>query len=127
MLAPVDLEGAVYTYLTPRLTGATVATRLPSTLPSKFVRVTRAGGSGRNLVQSDVRLLVECFADNSTDAFTLARMAYAHLWAAADSFIVPGVWVTQVELTEPVNFPDDSIARARYQFLAQMTTSLTEA
>lgn len=126
-LAPVDIEAAAVTHLKPRLGGAGVATRIPNPMPATFTRVTRAGGSARNLIQADARLLVECFADNDVAAFDLARLAYAHLWAAAGTFLAPGVWVDRVELTDPVNFPDPTAAKkSRYQFVAQMTASLDE-
>jgi hypothetical protein len=125
MLAPVDIEGAVVTMLNDAL-AAPVATRVPNARPAEFVRVTRTGGQSRNLVQSDARVLVECWAADGVAAFGLARMAYAHLWASADSFIADDVWVGRVDLTEPVNFPDPDTDSPRYQFLATLTTSLVE-
>lgn len=124
MLAPPDVEAAVVSLLAENMT-ADVGTRVHSGADGEYVRVTRAGGGSRNLIQTDPRLLVECWADDSVAAFDLARMAYALLWSAADSFMAPGVWVSRVQLDDPVNFPD-STGRARYQFLATLTASLTE-
>lgn len=125
LYAPPDVEGAAVTMLNAALTPP-VSTRVPNPRPATFVRITRAGGQGRNLAQSDARLLVECWADDSVAAFDLARLAYAHLWAARDSYM-GAVWVTRVDLTDPVNFPDPALpAASRYQFLATLTTSLTE-
>lgn len=125
MLAPVDLEAPVAAYLTGRL-GAEVSTRVPNPRPATFVRITRAGGQARNLVQSDVRLLVECWAPDETSAFDLARYAYAYLWAAA--FTTLGeVRIQAIELTEPVNYPDPTIPdQDRYQFIATATCSLAQ-
>lgn len=121
-LAPVDIEGAVVSVL-----GAGAATRVPNPRPDgPLIRVTRAGGVTVNLIQSAPRVLVECWDDDEVAAFDLARLAYARLWAAADSFLTPDVYVTRIELTEPVNFPDPDTNKPRYQFVAALTTSLTE-
>lgn len=126
LYAPPDIEGAVVTLLDAG-TSADVSTAVPNPRPAgPMIRVTRAGGSGRNLIQSTPRVLVECWDADEVAAFNLARLAYARLWAAADSFLVPGVYVTRIELTEPVNFPDPDTDQPRYQFIAALTTSLTE-
>lgn len=122
MLGPIDVEGEVVTLLNAALT-PTVSTRIPNPRPASHVRVTRAGGQGRSLVQSDVRLLVECWGPDSTEAFDLARLAYAHLWATYGD---ASTWGGAASLTEPVNFPDPDTDSPRYQFLATITTSLTE-
>lgn len=122
MLAPVDIESEVYVLLDGVL-DADVATKVPNPRPDKFVRVTRAGGQGRNLVQSDPRLLIECWAPDSVSALNLARMAYAHLWAHYGS---SSVWGGRASLTEPVNFPDSETKSPRYQFIATITTNLAE-
>lgn len=124
--APPDLEGAAVALLSDL--ADSVSTRLPRSFPDSLIRVTRAGGGSRNLIQTDPRLLVECWArDGGVAAFDLARMAYGRMWAAADSFWTPGVFVTRVDLDDPVNFPDpDAQNHARYQFLGTLTVSLTE-
>lgn len=122
MLAPVDVEAEVVTLLNTALTPP-VSTQIPNPRPASHVRVTRTGGQGRNLVQSDPRVLVECWAPDSTAAFELARLAYAHLWATYGD---AAVWGGRASLTEPANFPDPSTDSARYQFLATITTDLTE-
>src|SRR5215510_8938301 len=113
-IAPVDIESVVCGYLAPYL-GVLVSTRVPNPdpdpMPKSWVRVTRAGGQPRNLVQTDIRLLVECWAVSETDAFDLARWAYAYLWAAQYQTLgLPDtpVHVMAVGFSEPVNFPDPS-------------------
>lgn len=126
MLAPVDIEAAVVTVLDAG-TSASVATKVENPRPAgPLIRVTRAGGIGVNLIQSAPRVLVECWDDDEVAAFNLARMAYAVLWAGADSYLAAGVYVTRIELTEPVNFPDPDTKKPRYQFVAALTTSLQE-
>lgn len=123
MLAPVDIEGEVVALLDDEMS-VHVGTRLPNPVPEDgAVRVTRAGGNARNLMQSDPRLLVECFAADSVAAFSLARTAYAHLWA---TYGTTDTWGGRANLSEPVNFPDPSTKGARYQFVAQILTNLTE-
>lgn len=119
MLVPADVEAAMVTLLP----GA--HTRVPPTRPAEFTRVSRAGGNERNIVQSDVRLLVECFAADSVAAFARAARAWG-LIKAAEGTTVGGVWISRAEMTEPVNYPDQTTRQARYQFVAQLTTSLQE-
>ncbi|MFT4081187.1 MAG: hypothetical protein QM638_01245 [Nocardioides sp.] len=124
ILAPVDIETAVCDLLTTK-TGLTFATRVPNPRPSgeAYGRVTRSGGSPRNLIQSDPRVLVECWAPDDVAAFDLARLAYGHLWA---NYGGSGVWGGRISLTEPVNYPDPDTASPRYQFIATITTDLEE-
>lgn len=120
MLAPADVEAAVCDLLG----GSTrVPTDLKASLPA--VRVLRVGGDGANLIQSRARLTVECWAADEVAAFDAARLAWARLWAKQDSF-VGAVWVSKVELTEPVNLPDVDAGLPRYQFIAQLTVALDE-
>lgn len=119
-LAPVDVEAAVATLLG----GATrVPTNLRSSLP--FTRILRVGGDSVTLVQVRTRLTVECWAASEIEAFAAARKAWARLYNAADSF-VGDVWVSRVELTDPVNLPDVEADLPRYQFVAQLTVALQE-
>ena len=126
LLGPVDVEAAVVSLLDGS-TSANVATAVPNPRPTGgYVRVTRAGGGQRNLIQSDSRLLIECWHDDEVSAFDLARRCWALLWAAQDSFISAGVYATRIDSGEPVNFPDPDTGSPRYQFLSTLTTSLTE-
>ena len=127
LLGPADVKTAAITFLDASMPSASVAGRVPNPRPTgRYLRVTRAGGQPRNLIQSDPRLLIECWDDDETAAFNGAQLAYALLWAATDSYLSGDVYVTQIVLTEPVNFPDPDTKQPRYQFLATLTTSLTE-
>lgn len=119
-LAPADVEVALVDFLPDP-----VATRVPEERPEAFTRVTRAGGDRQNLAQGVTRVLVECFATDEAVAFTRAQTAWAKLGAARQSYLADGVWVTRVELTDPVNFPDPETKLPRFQFIASLTLSLT--
>lgn len=119
-LGPVDIEGALI-----GVVAAPASTRIPNPRPAAFTRITRAGGTDLNVVMSRPRVLVECFAGSSTAAFERAAEAYAAIRDLLRT-TAGGVWFAEVELTEPVNFPDDATGMARYQFVAQLTTSLRE-
>jgi hypothetical protein len=124
-VTPVDVESAARAYLGPRV-GVPVSTHVPNPRPPSFVQVTRAGGQARNLVQSDVRLLVECWDVTETGAFDLARITYGQLWRVPPGYMAD-VLVMGMELSEPVNYPDPSTPAAhRYQFIATATTSLAD-
>lgn len=125
-LAPPDAETAVVTFLDAAMTGCTVATKVPNPRPAGcYGRVTSIGGTGRNLIQADPRLLLEFWDDDEQGAFEAAQMAWALLWSAQDSFMTPAVYVTQVTSTLPVNFPDQDSKSPRYQFISTLTASLT--
>jgi hypothetical protein len=126
LLAPVDIEAAVITLLGAAMTSVDFATGIPNPRPTRYGRITRSGGQARNLIQSDVRVLLEFFGPDETTAFQDAQMGYALLWAAQDSYLDANVYATQILLTEPVNFPDPDTKSSRYQFVATITTSLTE-
>lgn len=120
-VAPVDVEAAVCDLLGAR-------TRTPDNLSPanpNACRVLRAGGQRSTLVQSQARLTVECWAATDPDAFDAARLAWARL-AAAEHGFVGDVWVSRVELTDPVNLPDVDAGLPRYQFIAQLTVALDE-
>lgn len=113
MLGPVDIEAAYADLLD-------VNTHTPTR------RVSRTGGPGPlNVVQSAVRLLVECYGADSVAAFNNAAQAWALINANQGAF-VGDIWVSRVELTEPVNNPDPATDSDRYQFVAQPTVSLQE-
>lgn len=128
LLAPVDIEAAVVTLLGSAMEAVDFATEIPNPRPpgGRYARVTRAGGQGRNLVQSDPRVLIEMFGPDETTAFNDAQMAWAVLWGAQDSYLDEATYATQIQSTEPVNFPDPATEDSRYQFLSTITTSLTE-
>lgn len=121
MLGPVDVEGEVVTLLT----GAadSVGTEVPNPRTDTIIRVTRAGGSARNAMQADVRLLIECWAADSVAAFNLAATAYARL---RDRYGPADVWGGRAGLADPVNFPDPDTESPRYQFVATILTDLQE-
>lgn len=123
ILAPPDIEAAVVELLSARMDAAT---KIPNPRPPKHVRVTSAGGTGRNLIQDEPRLLIESWAAADAEAFDQSRLAHGLLWAAQHSFLAPGVWVSGVNLTVPANFPDPDTRMPRYQFVAQLIVSKTE-
>lgn len=121
MLLPPDIEGQVIALLTARMpTVGSIATTVPNPRPSNetYIRVTRTGGAGRDLVQTDPTVLIECWAPDSTSALDVARLAYGHLWAAYGG---SETWGGRASFTEPVNFPDPDTTSPRYQFIATLT------
>lgn len=127
MPRPIPVEQALVAYLGPKVTPATVATKVPQTRPAAFVKVTRAGGDVLSIGQSRVRVLFECWASTDSAAWTLAGTTWGAVWDADDpDEIHPGVEVMEVELSEPVNYPDLASGSPRYQFLASLTVNLKE-
>ena len=119
VLATPDVEALVVSYLSTVLGDAAnrVSTKVNNPRPDKSVRVSRTGGPRLNVVTDAPQILVECWADNETDACDLARYAHAYMWALPQTD-VGGVWVRGVsELGGVQNFPDPDSDSPRYQFV----------
>ena len=121
-----DTEAAVVTFLNAALTPP-VSTRTPNPRPAAYVRVSSAGGRSTNPATADPQVLVESYAGSSVTASTNALDAWHALSAARGSFIAPGVWLVTADCGVPVNFPDPDTTDARYQFVASLALSKTEA
>lgn len=112
-MRPRDVEGDLITLL--GTTAVPVSTLVPNPRPAKFIRVSRAGGDRRNLIQEQPLVIVECWADTSVGAFTIAQDAWSEIDAE---------YGDDAGLTSPVWFPDPDTAQARYQFTVNLFASL---
>ena len=115
-----DVEGAAVTFLRTGLSSlgksATVATKVPSTMPASMVRVSLTGGTRENVVTDRPQLTVECWAPDTVAASDLARTCHGLMHSAA-GFTVGTVWVRRAEDIGGVQFfPDHDTAKPRYQF-----------
>ena len=112
-LAPVDAESFAVAQLRAGMTArgdtATVATKVPTTRPSRMVRVSLADTYTVTLAHFGSALLVECWAPTEAAAGLLARRAYGILRALADHDQVVGF----EEVGGIVNFADET--GPRYQ------------
>lgn len=89
-----------------------------TSLPSRFIRVTRAGGGMINLVTDNARILVECWSD-SDDAEKFANAARAVITASAGGRYAGGFirGVDNEYDDGPVDFPDPLVtSHDRQQF-----------
>lgn len=124
-LTTPDIEAAIVAHLNGL--AEHVATRVRNPRPPTFIRVTRQGGRGRNLITSDIRVLIECWAGDETTALGLARNAYARIWSGQHSWLAGRVWVGGIGFNEPVQFPDpDAPELVRFQFLISVTVGLEQ-
>lgn len=126
-MALVPVEQSLVEYLEV-VTPWSVSTRVPESKPPQFVVVARSGGAPANIAQSQPVVRVECWGASPTEAWAVVQMvwpvvAYLHL-LPGDT--IPGMWVQDVEVTEPVNYPDTSTTYARYQFMATITATAKE-
>lgn len=111
-----DAEAMAVSWLTGKLAGVDVATKVPNPRPDLFVKVSRTGGARRDLAYREARLTFECWALNETDASGLAELGYAHM-CAAQAETINGAFVRKVTTTGvPVYFEDPVAQRPRYQF-----------
>lgn len=125
MVAPVPLEQAFVAYLSPL--GVPVGTRVPKSRPASFVRVLRVGGVRLNRAQMESRMVFECWGASDSQAWSLARSAWALVNAAPEvDGIGMSVEVMDTDLTEIVNNPDVATGSPRYQFAADLITNLKE-
>jgi hypothetical protein len=115
-----DAEAAVVRYLRPLLVSHTaeVHVRVPTTRPSKFVTVRRAGGTADKVFD---RPLIDVFAWAPTDeeAKDLAQLVRALLGQMRGS---PGSGVRSVADYAGLSPAPDPSAQARWTFSVQLTT-----
>lgn len=120
-LAPV--EQSLVAYLR-EVTGKRFSTRVPADRPDEFGVIARAGGSRRNLVQSDVMIQAQIWGSESVNPWPLTKVAWEAL-ARADEVELPhGLVVMRLNLTEPVNYPDEATGTPRYVFVFQPTVNI---
>ena len=97
-------DATIVAYLTPLATGATVATKVPTTVPTKFVHVVATGGAGRrSTVLDDRTVAIECWANTYADAAALMASMDGHMHNARH---VAGSAILNVEaFSAPVELP----------------------
>jgi len=118
VLVTPDAEAAAVTFLRSKLGALAdkVATKVPSTMPNKMVRVSLTGGTRVNVATDTAQLTVECWAPDEPTASNLARTAQAHMFSAAGT-TAGGVFVRRVDSVGGVQFfPDPDTTKPRYQF-----------
>lgn len=124
--ALVPVEQALVAYIEAG-TSFSASTRVPNPRPSQFVTVVRNGGVvvGWSLAQPVVR--VECWGGSDSQAWAVVSAVWPLVAGMADvpEADVPRMFVNAVEVTEPVNFPDQT-GTPRYQFLATLTVTPKE-
>lgn len=124
MVAPVNVEGALVSWLSAGLSGVSVSVRVPTPRPDSFVRVRRLGGIRGNLAQENPLVLFESWAPSVSAAFTLAQRVWALVDAADGLTITSGVFVAETGLTVPVPIDDPDTGTPRYQFTGNMVVNL---
>lgn len=108
-----DVEALVITYLK-GLFSCTVATEVPKTRPDQFIKVTATGGRKIRLNAEQVSITIQCWANTTTAASDLAKLARAYMNAVDQ---LGAVWVYRVqESARPQYFPDPETNTPVYQF-----------
>lgn len=121
-----DAEAVVVAYLKGVLPGVKVSTLVPNPRPDRLVKVTRTGGSRRNVAQDDAMVTLECWDKESADAAALANRVRAHL---ANFDTVDGYVPRDGEVSGPQFFPDPLTSNPRYQLtvIIRLRAKLLEA
>lgn len=122
---------AVIPFLTGRLTARSLPTfvggAVPTTRPTRYVRVSQIGGSRPNVALFQTLLLVECFAPTQAEADDLAILCSAELEAASRDAapITAGLWLSGSpdDFGQPVAFPDPLTNTPRAQFTCTPTVT----
>lgn len=121
-----DAEALAVTFLRGELgargVAAMVATKVPAKMPAKMVRVSRAGGSARNIAYDQPLLLVECWATSGPAASDLAALTR-------------GLMLAWASLSDDVtmardgggfaSLPDPDTNNPRYQFAVQVDMKMS--
>lgn len=121
-----DAEAVVVAYLKGVLPGVKVSTLVPNPRPDRLVRVTRTGGSRRNVAQDDAMVTLECWDKAAADAAALANRVRAHL---TNFDTVDGYMPRDGEVSGPQFFPDPLTTNPRYQLtvIVRLRARLLEA
>ena len=94
--------------------GVSMSTKVPNPRPASFVRVTRTGGSRRDLVTDGAQLTFEAWAATDVEASDLAALARSYVYQLAEDQVGPIRGARDV--SAPVSFPDPESGSPRYQF-----------
>lgn len=103
-----DAEAVVLLYLLNYMPTIKMGTKTPETIPAKFLKVIRTGGTNETMVSDRPQITLEAYAKNEVDAAALLSTARA--WLNAADGMIFGV----VELGGPVNLPDPTTSHIRY-------------
>lgn len=111
-----DVEGMAITYLKSVLANTHVSTKVPSTRPTRFIKVQAVGGNKARLNADSTMLTFQCWEADTVKASELARLARAYIHAMPGTE-VNGVWVYRVnDVGAPAFNPDPESDSPRYQF-----------
>lgn len=124
------IEKALVAYLSAQLTArslpAWVSTQVPADRPTRLVRVSRVGGTRRNVALDNPTVLIECWDATELAAYTLADKCRGIVEAACReaTTIAAGVRIGDYqEFSGPVNFPDPATRNPRVQITISITSS----
>lgn len=125
MISLPELEQGLVEFVETR-TGASASTRVPrdrGELP--FVVLSRSGGGDRNLVQSDPTVLFEIWGSREHNPWPLTKQVWELVRRMDEEENLPrGLQVSRVNLSSPVNFPDEATESPRYTFIFNPTLNL---
>jgi metal-dependent amidase/aminoacylase/carboxypeptidase family protein len=126
------IEKALVSYLAAQLTArslpAWVSTQIPADRPVRLVRVSRIGGTRRNVVLDNPTVLLECWDATELAAYVLADKVRGIVEAACREAteITAGVRIGDYsEFSGPVNFPDPATRNPRVQITISITAAGT--
>ena len=117
--APRDVETVIHENLPATLAtlGASVPviTRLPASLPARFIQVVLDGGTRRDRITDSQTVTVRGWGRDKVDSRTLAGLAYAALMAMPDQTSTDALIRRAVSIGGPAWLPDPETNRPRYQ------------
>lgn len=116
------LIGFLNAELTARGKTAWVSSQIPANRPTRLVRVTRAGGPRRDIINDQPTVIVECWDATETAAYDLANLCRGLIHAASLSDDpMGGVYLNHYEeFSGPARNPDPLTAYSRYQFTVSL-------
>ncbi len=132
LVAFPHIEKALVAFLNAQLTAhglsAWVSTQIPAVRPTRLVKVSRIGGTRRNVVTDNPTVLLECWDATELAAYTLVGMCRSLVESACrdGAAIAAGVYVGDYqEFSGPVNFPDPATTNPRFQITISILASGT--
>ena len=92
----------------------------PKDIPGTYVRITRLGGTQRNIVTDSALIGVNCYSRNRSKAAELANKTRLILRGSAGTKVNDAGIRFWREVSGPVNYPQPDVDRVRYQLSGEL-------
>ena len=115
----LPLRPIVNAILSPGFPGVKIATKVPDTIPAKFIRVERAGGSDRWAIDNPL-VILQFYGPDDLECERMALRARNLLISARGQIHAGAILLSWKTVGGPHNFPDVEASRERWQLTGEL-------